>query len=453
MKARLINLWDDFRESFWCMPIIMSLFATVAAILMVAIDSAYAIQIEESLAWISSSPASSRSALSGIASAMLTLVGVVLSITLVAVSMASSQYGSRLLRCFMTDSLADYVMGTFIGTGLFSLIALRSVRDASELAAEFTPNLSTAAAVIMGLFSIGLLVYFIHDVAISIQAPRIVESLARDLNDAVERLYPDELDESETQNADPSFDNDSSIPITSCVQGYIEGIDRDTLVEAACGVSGLIRLSCRAGGFVVEADEIARVTTSNNLSEEQRDTLSCRIQSALVIGARRTPRQDVVCSVLEVVDVASRSLSPGINDPFTAMNCIDRLAGALSKMATRADSNSCFHDSDGIARLIVSPVTCEEVIHDAFQQIRQYGASSVAVSIRMVDAFSTIARHATRSADFESLAMEAIALRAAFLGHDPQSLDRRQFERRFERLSELLNQHVDFQQITNDANA
>lgn len=446
MRAHLINLWDDFRESFWFIPIIMSVIAALLAPSINSIDSAYSDEIERNLSWLTTNPSSARSVLSAISSAMITLVGVILSITMVAVSMATSQYGSRLLRCFMTDSLAGYVIGTFVGTGLFCLISLRLVRDADSTTA-FTPHLSTACGIAMGVFSIALLIFFLHDVASSIQATKIVEALAVDLNDAIDRLYPETVDEGEN-GAIPSpvestvNDEGSSFAVPSGSEGYLEGVDFQALTGIAADANCLFKFRCRPGRFVVVTDEIASVISNEQFDADQRREIIDRIRLAVVIGARRTPRQDVVCSIQEVVDVALRALSPGVNDPLTAMNCIDRLGGALAKLTRRKVPNLHFYDESDRLRVIGVPVTSSDAIHDSFRQIRQYGSSSVAVSIRMMETLTTIAKNARRHEDFLAIDQESQALRNAFLANDPQQIDRSDFEQRSANLQEILSDVV-----------
>ncbi len=442
MRAHLINLWDEFRESFWFLPIIMSMVAALLAISINFIDSAYSDEIERNFSWLTTNPSSARSVLSAISSAMITLVGVIFSITMVAVSMATSQYGSRLLRCFMTDSLAGYVIGTFVGTGLFCLITLRLVRDAGSTTA-FTPHLSTACAIAMGLLSIALLIFFLHDVASSIQATKIVEALADDLNDSIDRLYPEILDEGENGRelsavGSTASDKGNSFAVPSGSEGYLVGVDFEALTRIAADANCVLKFRCRPGRFIVANDQIASVSSDEQFDADERPKLIDRIRLAIVIGARRTPRQDVVCSIQEIVDVAIRALSPGVNDPFTAMNCVDRLGGALAKLTRRKIPNLHFYDESDRLRVTGVPVTSSDAIHDGFRQIRQYGSSSVAVSLRMMESLTTIAKNARRHEDFVAIDQEAQALRSAFLANDPQQVDRDDFESRCANLKEVL---------------
>lgn len=312
MKARLINYWDSFRGSFWFRPVIMSVSALLFAFGLNSVDSIASGQISRYAPWLETTPSAARSALSSIAGAMIPLAGVIFSITVVTVSMASSQYGSRLLRCFMQDSIADFVMGAFVGTALFSLVTLRSVRDVADVPDPFTPHISTAVSMLLGLMCVALLIYFIHDVAVSIQAPKVVQALSQELN-----------------------------------------------------------------------------------------------------------------------------------DPLTAMNCIDRLSAALARMTLREIPCHDIRDDDG--RLLVSGplITCDQVIHDAFRQIRQYGASRADVAIRIIEALHAIAENATRKADLIAVSEEAHAVRAQFFNASPQLIDARDFQRRFATLLEKLGSHAD----------
>lgn len=442
MKTRIINLWDKFRESFWFVPIVMTSLAAIAAVIVNGLDHRYAERLQDVLFWAATDPSSARSALSAIASAMLTLVGVIFSITMVAVSMASSQYGSRLLRCYMTDSLADYVMGMFVGTGIYCLITLRSIRDSNVDVIGFTPHLSVAIGVAAGLISVALLIYFIHDVATSIQAPNIVRALAKDLDDAIERLYPDPIDNEDRDGSgstpSESKRSDTAMEIVDSREGYVAGIDIESLLATAEEHDLLLKLSIRPGQFMVSGERIAEMRVQKEIDKENREALTNQVRASFVIESRRTPRQDIVCSILELVDIAVRSLSPGVNDPFTAMNCIDRLAASMCKLVKRQNPQRSYCDESGEQRVVWKPATSSDAIQDAFRQIRQYGASSVAVSIRMVEALSKIANQASRDADIEAIRAEAFALRDEFLAQAPQEIDKRDFENRFESLNRCV---------------
>lgn len=456
MRARLFNYWDLFRGSFWFLPVVMSTAAVFMGAACVIIDSRMGTVVRDWAPWVETTPSAARSALSSIASAMITLAGVIFSITVVTVSMASSQYGSRLLRCFMEDSLADFVMGAFVGTALFSLVTLKSVRDLEDAAHPFVPHLSTALAMLMGLGCVGLLIYFIHDVAVSVQAPKIVQALARDLDSAVDRLFPDDVEatavipatddvhssgEPAETSVDPADLPQKVIYVPASGEGYVEGIDLASVAEAASCVSGTARVAVAPGAFLARGDTMVRLECGE--MPDQADSLIAQIQTAFVIGARRTPRQDVSCSIYELVDVAIRALSPGINDPMTAMNCVDRLGAAMGRLVRRQIPPAERRSEDGHLLVLAQVRTSADLIHDAFRQIRQYGASRADVAIRLIETLSAVASAATRDDDLRAIAAEAGAVRSLFLSSEPADIDAEDFRERFDALGKCLGRYAD----------
>lgn len=383
-----------------------------------------------------SDAALARQMLGSISRIVLTLAGIVFSVTLVAISMASSQFGSRLLRSFMSDHLSDRVVGLLFGTSLFCFIIGYHVKGSGGGRSLFIPQYSIAGAAALGLFSIATLIWFIHQTAMGLQAPRLVARVAEDLNDAVERLLPDKIESSCTKR----HTGDSAVlksgylkqtPVQMCCDGYVEGVDFDSLIAVAMEMRGLTMVQTRPGAFVCGHTEIAIVYSDN--SEEEGPSFEA-IRSAFVVGPRRTPRQDISCSMIELVEIATRALSPGINNPFAATNCIDRLSAALSRLARRTFPDSAYVDEHETVRVLQDPFRFTDLFSDSFSLIRQHGAKSVAVAIRLVEAFDRFATQVQSVEDMFAIRQQADALRSDFLDAIPADIDQQDFERRFQHL-------------------
>jgi uncharacterized membrane protein len=234
----------------------------------------------------------------------------------------------------------------------------------------------------------------------------VVAVVARDLDAALDRLFPDELrqDESpEASHADGRSDEPASAPhlvVQSKVEGYIQSIDEDTLLELACKDGLLIRLRTKPGAFLAKCDALAAVWRTGG---REAGDLSERIANTVITGDRRTPRQDVECAIEELAEVAVRSLSPGINDPFTAIACIDRLGASLGRLARRRMPSPVRSGPDGQPRLIVYPASFAPVLNAALNQVRQAGRSNVAVTIRLLEALTGIAGRARREEDKDAI--------------------------------------------------
>jgi uncharacterized membrane protein len=361
------------------------------------------------LNWIFSGDAEGATAILGtVAGSMITITGVVFSMTLVALSLTSSQLGPRLLHNFMSDTTTQMVLGTFVSTFLYCLLILRTVRRAEETA--FTPHLSVSLAVLFAVISVAVLIYFIHHVSVSIQANEIMARVGTELNDGIERLFPERIGSGGPRISakQPSTDfldafDQTARPVCSTEDGYLQFIDGEGLIELAAKEDVVIRLTRRPGHYIVADCPLAMVGSENRLS----DTIKDRINIAFALGSQRTPGQDIEFSVNQLVEIAVRALSPGVNDPFTAISCVDHLGSALCRLAQRELPSPYRHDRQDQLRLITPVVTFAEITDAAFNQIRQYGRSSAAVTIRMLETIAVIAEFAHRPAERAALLRHA----------------------------------------------
>lgn len=447
MKTRFLNVFDNFRESFWFAPAMISVLSAVGAFGVLRLDGAID-QADMASNWFVRDASAARQILTSVAGTVITLAGIVFSITLVAISMASSQFGSRLLRCFMVDSFSDQLVGLLLGTSLFCYIVLNRVFSGDSVESAFVPQFATAIAAMMGLASVSMLIWFVHDTSQILQAPKLIATVAADLDDAVERLLPDNKQD---EQAAPTCcaetvatrQQQPSLPVTSKNDGYIEGVDLDAMIDIATQHNGLISIIHRPGHFVTTLTPIAELFCNPLPDDEIREAVQAAMSAAFVVGMRRTPRQDVTCSIIELVEVADRALSPGVNNPFAAMNCIDRLAAALSRVVNRPFPPAQHFDCDGELRVITSPITFPQLLQDAFAHIRQYGASTVPVAIRLIEAFHRIALQATNADDLASIKAHAEAVEHKFTNSNPADMDQHDFDARFESLQQLLTTRSD----------
>lgn len=449
MRARLANLWDSFRSSFWFVPSIMSLFAIALAMGTCQLDEMIASSNRE-LSWFSTTAEAARSTLSSVAGATIALAGVVFSITVLTLSIASSQFGSRLVRNVMSDSIADLVIGQYVGTSLYCMLVLQTVREGKNGTDVFTPQLGTAVGLILGLICMGMLILFIHHVATAIQAPTIVTAVARDLDLAVDRLFPERIGERpDEEEAKLSIEDlraelsDNNITVASQAEGYIEGIDGESLVSLACEAEGVVELLCKPGDFVTREKLLARIWLPRDTekTEDMTTSYTNSVNRVIIVGPRRTPRQDVGYAARELVEIALRALSPGINDPFTAMSCVDRLGGALGRLVERSVPLRIRRDGESIARVLITEADgFPDVLIQSFGQIREYGASSTAVSLTILKALTEIANHASRPDDIHAIRGEAEALQTAYVDQHIVKQDLETFRSKYRQLSEILDQ-------------
>ena len=392
IRTWILNLWDSFRTSFWFVPSLCTLAAVVMAGVLPWIDGQVSENVVEHFPWLISTSASARSALGAMAGAMVTVAGVVLSITVVALSMTSSQYGPRLLRTFMSNSSTQFALGMFIATSTYCLLVLREVRGGPEEEA-FVPHLSVSLGVLLSVFSIGVLIYFIHEVSLSVQAPTVVQMVAAEIDGSIERLYPDamgaSLDSVEGHGEvvmQLAALGDSYSECVTTQEGYMQAIDAEGVLRLANQHDVVIHLLQRPGDFMVRSRPLAHVWPAGRDADE----IERKLNDLVIVGNRRTPRQDAECAILEMVEIAVRALSPGINDPFTAINCVDRLAASLSRFAQKQIPSPFRRDDDGRLRVIALNRTFDDLLNSALNQIRRYGERDIAVTTRLLTGLKLI---------------------------------------------------------------
>ncbi|CAK8721421.1 DUF2254 domain-containing protein [Candidatus Electronema halotolerans] len=442
MKLLLLKTWDRVRSSFWFLPAVMAGGAMVLAFATVALDEPLTDWLTLHLGWTFTGGAEGASSLLGaIAGSMITIAGVVFSMTLVALSLASSQLGPRLLRNFMRDTTTQTVLGTFVATFLYCLLVLRTIRRADEIA--FVPHLSVTLGVLLAVVSVGVLIYFIHHVSISIQANEIVARVGTELIKEVERLFPENIGQGAsripTKLPDAGFFDtfeQEARPVGSAGDGYLQFVDGDALMTLAIQEDVVIRLERRPGHYVVAACPLVLVWPGNKVT----DQLVALVNAAFALGNQRRAGQDIEFAVNQLVEIAIRALSPGVNDPFTAMACVDRLGSALCRLAQREMPSPYRHDTEEHLRIITPVLTFPDVTDAAFNQIRQYGSSSVAVTIRLLETIAVVAGSVHRSEDRAALLRHARMIDRGAAKGLPEAEDHRAVEERCQAVVQLCSE-------------
>ncbi len=440
MKVKLFKLWDSLHSSYWFVPALMAALAITLAFAMLALDRTGKSGPVENLNWVyTGGPEGARTLLSAVAGSMITVAGTVFSITLVALQLASSQFGPRLLRNFMQDTGNQIVLGTFISTFIYCLLVLRSIRG--EDYNVFVPQISVTVGIILVLTSIGVLIYFIHHASTSIQAENVIAEVGEELEKTIERLFPEKIGLGEENSKrflkelPANFEQEAYI-IPSLKSGYFQAIDGEMLIKIAQKKDLVLRVLYRPGKFVVQKSNLVMLWPKERVNRH----LIKQIRETLILGRQRTEHQDVEFPVNQLVEIAVRALSPGINDPFTAIRCIDQLSVALSHLAAKEFPSPYRYDNDNVLRLIVEPVTFTGIIDEAFNQIRQYGSTSVAVMIRLLEAITTIAERTGNKKYRCCLLHHANAIERASRQISEQ-LDRQDIEARYQAAILAIKHH------------
>ncbi len=396
----LVHLWYQLRRSFWFIPSLITVGAAVASQISLELDEALPWQEYKSLKWIySGSGEGAATLLSAIVGSMITATSITFSMTLVALTLTASQYGPRLLQNFMRRPGSQIVLGTFLATFIFSLLVLRSVQITDE--AAVIPHLSVTVAVGLALASVGVLIFFIHHIATAIQADTIISHVYNDLVASIDRIFPEQIRTSTTPDTAPLPDQpisdiadrqgleENGVPVRSSSTGYLQAVDAKKLLTVAIEHDLVILLHHRPGHFVIQNQLVATFYPSPTNVDPKK--LHSHVCECLILGQERTSEQDVEFAMLQLVEVAVRALSPGINDPHTAIRCVDWLAAALCQLSRRGLPSPYRRDESGRTRVIADPPSIADLIDAAFHQIRQASAGKPDLYIQLIDCMRVIA--------------------------------------------------------------
>jgi len=427
MRIWIRHGWELLRASLWFLPALMSLGAILLAVACARLDRAMRADSVPLDFLYRGDAESARMLFSTVAGSMITVAGVAFSVTMVALSLASSQLGPRLLTNFMRDRGNQVVLGGFIATFLFCLLALGSSPDAGG-----SVPVSASVALVLTVGSLLLLIYFIHHIASSMQADYVIQDVAADVDRSLAGIFPDA--EAEVADATTLIEADADDAVVRSPRtGYLQRIDEAGLLGTAMDHDLRLHVLHRPGHYLTDSVPLVALVGVRSVDRE----LERRIQSAFIIGGSRTPGQDPEYGIHQLVEIALRALSPGINDPFTAVTCIDHLSGILSAVAAVPERPPVRWDPSGELRLQLDPIDFQGVLEAAFNQIRQSAAGTVAVSIRLLEALELIAE-ATR--DPQRLRVIEHQARMVFAANADMLLqsDRSALERRLEALQEQL---------------
>jgi uncharacterized membrane protein len=385
---KLKRFWRDLRTSFFYVP---SLIVAVCIVLAVALIVVNSTRIEQWLArWprlFGGGAAGALLMLSTIAGSMMTVVGITFSMTLMTLMLASSQYTSRILRNFMRDTVTQVVLGMFAGIFTYCLIVLRTIRSGDE--GDFVPSLAVFVGILLAISGIVSLILFIHHIASLIQASSIISSVAEETMVTIDFLFP------EIPRQGPIDDDGHHAllrmpelnwhAVTAQRNGYIQGVDYAALMRLAREHETIVRMEHSIGAYVVHGAALASLALDRPPEKE----LIATLQAAYSISRHRSLQRDTAFGIRQIVDMALRALSPGINDTTTAVMCVDYLTAILGRLAPRNIPASHRYE-EGELRVIAIRQTFASLVAEAFDQIRGSAIGNVAIMLRMLGALQTI---------------------------------------------------------------
>ncbi len=375
--TRLFRYWEIIRASLWPVPLLMTLAACGLAYAALTID----VGIGQSVWFIfSGSGKQAPDFLSSLMTAMITMATLAISITMVVLTLAAQQLGPRLIRNFMQNRRTQFALGLFVGTVVYLILVLRDAYGARGS----VPNLAVTGGTFLVLISVITLLLFLHHLARSIVADNVIADVGDELDFNIKRLLSNE-------NEGTLFEmKGNTVQVTLASDGFVQVIDYDTIALSAAETNATVVLTLRAGQHSISDSVVALISPPENAT----DRLRRAIRDSIVLGRERTAVQDLEYSIRQLVEIALRGLSPGINDVFTALAVIDRLTSSIAKIMKRGTEKSVWRDKDGTVRLSAPVSTFEGIVDASFNQIRQNCAGKPAVMIHLVDDLGQLLRQA-----------------------------------------------------------
>jgi len=370
----LATLRERIRESYWFIPSAMGLGAFLLAVVSLALEGKVTSSWLSSFGWVYTRDAEgARQLLSMIGGSLITVTGVVFSVTLVALTNASSQFGSRVLRTFARDTGNKVVLGAFLGTFLYCLLVMRTITGGNN---GFVPHFAVLVGIALSMVSFGLLIYFIHHVISIVQADNVITAISHDLNATIARMFPSQLGSPADNLSSSTVSSLLGQPaevVTAPISGYLESIDDAALLKCAAKGNLTIEIVCSPGEFVFCGSKVALIRPPRG--PEVREDL----QKAFSIAKERSYVQDIGFAFQQLVLVATRSLSPAINDQLLAMTCIDRLCESLALIGERQLPCRYRMDEDGNVRIVAPSFRYTEIVRMALALISEVASDSAAV--------------------------------------------------------------------------
>ncbi len=432
MIRRLLRGSEWRREvlltNLWLVPAVQvvaaaALFAVTYALDLAAYDGEFAVP-----GWvISGSPDAARQILTAIAAAIITVVGVVFSIVIVALTLTSTQFGPRMLRNFIRDRGTQVTLGTFVGTFVYAVLTLGSIGQDGH--GNFVPHISITVTLVLMVVDLAVLIYFLNHVANQIQLPQVIAAIAGDLAAAIKAQAGDAApgaDDRQAAQVISEMDGPGGA-VNAPRSGYLQFIHHRTLVQIASEVGALVHLRYRPGHFLVQGHAYATVWPPSAAAKVARD-----LSSSHVIGPYRTLAQDVSFGIDQLVEIAIRALSSAVNDTFTALTCIDWIGDSLCKVTGRWQPTRIYTDDSGAVRVITTEISYERLVQRSFEKIRQAGRDMPAVLIRQLDALAKIMERTTTDAERAVLLDQAAMIERSNAESVPEASDRADVRRRYE---------------------
>ena len=415
--------WDRIRSGVWQLPVGMMLAGVLLFKLTVYLDSLIGEREVLRALWLHSGTGDdARNLLSVLVSAMMTMATLVFSMTIVSLSVAASQFGSRLVRSYVRDTKSKVTLGIFAMTIVFLLLAMRVV--SGEMSPPQVPHLTVTLGLVLSVICVMAMVALLHMVAHAIVVDEVVRRVGADLEESIASMPLKDDGPAGGQPVPVDAFPGTEYPLYAASEGYVEAVRYEHLASDAQELDVFVSLESMAGDFLAKGDRMGSFHAAFD-GQRARD-VATRLAAAVLIGPERTPVQDLAFSIRHLVDVALRALSPAINDANTARVVIDRLRGALTRLFRRQLPSGRYADAAGVLRVVARRHTYVDHIAHALDPIRHSATSQPVVVVTLLEALAKLMAHTRDPAVLRFIMEQAEITAAASEGapHDVQSIAR-----------------------------
>ncbi len=409
MKAPFVTLRDALRSQLWPLPILAVVVALVAGLLLPRLDQAADASLPSWLADLifAGDAGAARTVLDAVSSSLITVTSLTFSLTVVTLQLASSQFSPRLLRTFTSDVFVQATLGVFLATFTYSLTVLRSVRGSAAALPEFVPRLSVTLSFLLAVGSVVMLVVFLAHLAQQIR----VETMLRDVHDDASATVkatlgatasdgqPDIQRKNVSSRPGSSADTvlvapSHAFPVMAASSGFLVRVDQQQLLDACVDLDVVFVLNRQMGSSLVEGTPLGTAwSTADTISNSVRDAIHERVAKSVHTGFERTAVQDIGYGLRQLTDVATKAVSPGINDPTTAVHTLGHISALLCEIAARHLGPVVLRDEDQQVRVVLRQPSLAEIVDVAITQPRRYGAADPQVMLRLFQLLTELAYH------------------------------------------------------------
>ena len=433
---RIKIYWEKLSATIWFIPITISAVLAILAFGLVSLDMKIDSYAWSWLTMLQIGSSGVRQVLAVTTGAMMSITGVVFSISVVALSLAASQFGPKILRNYLRDIKNKLVLGLLVGSFLFGLVVLASISDESS---RNVPIIAFTVSLLLVLMALVGLIYFIHNISTTIQADQIIALIGKELNEAIDRSLTEIKIKEDSfilaQKWKIGVDARSVKVMCAKTSGYVGYVDINKIIKFLEENDIYLEILIRPGDFIIENTPIMNVYYFDLFKDsDQKNFYQC-----VSFGRHRTAIDDLEFAVMQLMQIALRALSPGTNDSLTAISCIDWLSASLASMA-RKEFSIAYLKVAGTVRLKKRGFDFSGVANAVFNPLRQNTRTNELVMIRLLESITQILIVCGKQSYADILFHHAELIILAARENFKRGADQEDIEKRFEKCEEVYKQ-------------